>query len=161
VRYRSLTAGIALVLAVLACNVPTDEVVGKYRLVATKPDKKDLIGTWIIDGPTIKDMRKRGGYDVSQPTGLVLRDDDSFAMTNMPDWYRNGAGESGHTLLNLSGEWSLDNSYGGYWSVSLKAQEFAPRMEIREPRYASLPRYLLQIVIGDPDSREFMRFTKR
>ena len=148
-------------LAVLACNFPTDEFVGRYRLVATKPDKKDLIGTWVIDGPTIEYMRIRGGYDVSQPTGLVLRDDDSFAMTNMPDWYRNGFGESGHCLLSLTGQWSLDNANGGYWSVGLKAPEFAPRMDIREPRYASQPRYILEIVIGDPDSGDVMRFTKR
>ena len=148
-------------LAVLACNVPTDEYIGQHRLVTNRPDENDLIGTWVIDGPTIEDMRTEGGYDVSRPTSLTLRHDHSFEMTNMPDWYRNGFGESGHTLLNLSGQWSLDNADGGYWSVGLKAAEFAPRMQIREPRYASQPRYVLHIVISDPDSGHFMRFIKR
>jgi hypothetical protein len=152
--------GIVLVLGALSCNFPTDEHTGRFRLVATKPDKKDLVGTWIIDAPTIKYMRTHGGYDVSQPTSLVLRDDDSFAMTNMPDWYKAGSGESNQVLGNLAGSWDFDDSRGGFWAVALRASEFAPYIEIREPRYASQPRYVLQIVIGDPDSRNFMRFTK-
>jgi hypothetical protein len=151
---------ILLVLFLTSCNVPVDEYVGSYRLVTNKPDRLDLIGKWIIDQATVKDMRVRGKYEVSRPTEIVLRADDSFEMINMPDWYQHGSGESHGGLLNFTGRWSL-NGDNGFWRVYLNVPtQFAPYFDLREPRYKSQPRYLLEIVLGDPDSGERMTFVK-
>jgi hypothetical protein len=146
-------------LFLTACHVPVDEVVGRYKIVTRKPEKGDLVGTWVINQPTIDFMRTRGRYDVSRPTQIVLREDDTFDLTNMPDWYDDGFGESHGELRNLLGKWSLHNDGG--WQIGLEAQRFAPLLVLREPRYASQPKYYLQIVIGDPDSGEDMIFVKQ
>ena len=60
--------GLALVtlltLFLVSCNVPVDEFVGRYRMVERKPNRAELIGTWVIDQSTIEDMRDRGRYDL-------------------------------------------------------------------------------------------------
>ena len=157
----ALTLITLIALFLSACHVPVDEVVGRYRLVREKPDRIALIGTWVIDQATFEDMRTRGRYDVSQPTEVILRDDDSFEMTNLPDWYQDGFGESHGGLVNLAGNWSLDE-FNGFWGVKLVAPaRSAPYLDLREPRYTGQPRYLFEIVIGDPDSGEAMRFVKK
>jgi hypothetical protein len=151
---------ILLVLFLVSCNVPVDEYVGRYRLVTNKPDRLDLIGTWIIDQATVKDMRMRGKYEVSRPTEIVLRADDTFEMINLPDWYQDVSGKSHGGLVSLSGKWRL-NGDNGFWRVGLDVPtQFAPYFDLREPRYKSQPRYLLEIVLGDPDSGERMTFLK-
>jgi hypothetical protein len=160
-RKSKFTLIILFALFLTSCNAPVGEFVGRYRLVTRKPDRKDLIGTWVIDQATIEFMRARGQYDVSRPTRITLHDDDSFEMTDMPDLYRAGSAESPGGLVNFAGKWGLEDT-NGYWSVELTAlTQVAPRLYLREPRYASQPRYLFEIILGDPDSGEGMMFTRK
>jgi hypothetical protein len=151
---------ILFALFLTSCNVPVDEFVGRYRLVTRKPDRKDLIGTWVIDQATTEDMRTRGRYDVSRPTRITLHDDDSFEMTDMPDWYQDVSGKPHGGLVNLNGKWSL-NGDNGFWKVWLASPTQFVQLYLREPRYASQPRYLFEIILGDPDSGEGMMFTRK
>lgn len=147
-----------LVLTFVSCNAPVDLYVGPYRLVTTKPDAKNLVGRWIIDSTTVKDLQTNG-YKLSEPTTIVLHPDETFSLINMPDLYKSSA-DTNHQFVSLAGKWSLQNEYG-HWSVALSASERTPRLELWEPRYNSEPKYQLRVLIGDPDSRHFIVFEKR
>src|SRR5260221_13648523 len=58
-----------------------------------KPNRTDVIGTWVPTPTTIKDLKERGGYVISKHE-LILRADRTFAMVNMPDWWSGGFGQS-------------------------------------------------------------------
>jgi hypothetical protein len=152
-----------LVALCLACNVPVDEYVGRYRMVTQKPEKADLIGVWVIDQATFEDMKARDAYHPSRPTEIVLRGDDSFELTNMPDWYKDGFGESHGQVVNLTGKWRVTGN-NGFWTVELEAVVGAlePQLVLREPRYGSQPRYLIEMDRGDlDDSSDTIRFFKK
>lgn len=160
-RSRATLGLVILVSLFLACcNVPVDEYVGRYRMVTQQPEKADLVGVWVVNQATFEDMKARDGYQPSGPTELVLRDDASFQLTNMPDWYKD-FGESHGQVVNLSGKWVIEKSHG-FWTVGLEAIDTVePQLILREPRYGSQPRYLMDIDRGDPDFRDRIQFTKK
>jgi hypothetical protein len=79
----------------------------------------------------------------------------------MPDWYQS-SGESHGQVVNLTGKWSVRGS-NGFWTVELDAAgTLAPQLVLREPRYGSQPRYLIEIDRGDlDDSSDTIRFDKK
>lgn len=158
---RSLLTILLLLLVPTSCHIPLDEAVGPYRTVENRPDHADLVGTWTIDQPTIKFMKSRGSFDGSRPTKLVLKHDGSFVLSRMPDWSPNGGIESLGALKDLEGRWNL-YEINSCWTINLHdaTNQWTPQLWLREPRYRSTPKYLLQIIIGDPDSRESMIFLR-
>jgi len=158
---RSILTIFVALFVLTACNFPLDESVGPYRMVEHRPDRADLLGTWTIDSPTMKFIKSRGGFDVSRPTRLVLRDDDSFVLTRIPAWIASGRSEPDDASMDFEGRWNLDEM-DGYWRIILNdsTSNSKPQLSLREPRYRSTPKYMLLIIIGDPDSRESMIFLK-
>ena len=71
-----------------------------------KPNRTDVIGTWVPTAATINDLKQRGGYVISKHE-LVLRADGTFAMVNMPDWWSDGFGQSKKTFESGSGKWQF------------------------------------------------------
>lgn len=154
---------VSLVLLVtISCNIPLDEAVGPYRFVENRPDRADLVGTWTIDAATIAFMKSEGGYDVSQPTSLILKDDGTFVLTRLPDWIENGRYRSRGLLSDRGGHWNLFERNGS-WTISLNdsTNPQTPTLWLREPRYHSTPKYKLLVIIGDPDSRESLIFLRQ
>jgi hypothetical protein len=126
------------------------------RLTRDEPNDLDLVGTWIPDKSTADDMRERGGYDGSAATKIILRADGSAEFINMPDWLIETDSSSEKRLWSESGTWKKSRE-GTLWTVKFRSVN---------NRYMSLdllnqkPPYELSIVLGDPDSYEFMTFTK-
>src|SRR5262249_50031885 len=58
-----------------------------------EPARSDIVGVWTPTEKTLRDIRKRGHYE-SVAHKIVLSDDGTFAMVNMPDWWTDGFGES-------------------------------------------------------------------
>jgi len=124
-----------------------------FELTRIEPRKADITGTWLPDEQTIRDMREAGGYTPAS-TKIILRDDGSAEMVNMPDWLINIGGHSQKGFFSESGAWTLSRE-GAFWRV-----EFISTRK----RYMTLdisyqkPPHKLSMVLGDPDSAQFMTF---
>src|SRR5262245_26385196 len=72
-----------------------------------RPNKSDLIGTWIPTAATVRLMRDEGGYNTSNhDTKIVLKDDGSLEMDDIPDWWFSGiTGRSSRTFRSAAGTW--------------------------------------------------------
>jgi len=145
-----------LLLGGCSCGIELSEL----TFTRTKPDRSDLVGTWIPTANTIKDMKERGGYAISNHE-LTLQVDGSFTMTNMPDWWTDGFGESKTNFVSGSGTWELDEEKivrnWKVWRIFLKSPEFGTSIHVRKQK----PPYLIHITLGDPDSGLSMLFERR
>jgi len=125
-----------------------------------KPVRSDLVGTWVPTSDSLSDLQKRGGYIISKHE-LTLREDGSFSLLNMPDWWLNDFGESRHGFDSGSGTWSLTQN--GNWQVYLTFKKLRSWTAFGAPlnlRRQKSP-YLIHIYVGDPDDWHAMLFERR
>lgn len=144
-----------VLMSLLASCRPTFDQLNHTR---KRPEKSDLVGTWVLDPPTLELLRKRGGYDTSIQTSLVLKTDGTFNLLSMPDWWSDGFGQSHGGFEEHAGTWTT-SKYGenGIWQLELRASSGT--------RFANLigqsAPYRLEFVIGDADNNVSMTFTKQ
>ena len=126
----------------------------------TKPNPSDLVGTWVPTDATIKDMKEQGAYTISIHQ-LILRADGTFEMINIPDWWKDGFGQSKKGFESGLGKWQLyeDRDPWTVWAVELEFPNFVVPNQIHVRRQK--PPYLLHVTVGDPDSGHVMLFEKK
>jgi hypothetical protein len=121
-----------------------------------EPNKNDLVGTWTPDQATLEDMKKRGGYDITKVTMLVIKSDGSLEIINMPDWWEAPFGDSQGRMGSHSGSWSIYND-SMCWTVAIKYSDRASFLNL----IGNKPPYKMEIILGDPDSGHSMIFVKQ
>lgn len=143
-----------LVLGPLACRVPTLDQLNYTR---NEPKKSDLLGTWVPNQSSLREMESSGGYDTSVQPKLILKADGTFELVNMPDWWDNGFGRSNKSFQDYSGSWGL-STYGntGRWDIDLKSLSRMRSVNL----IGQSPPYRIEFIIGDPDSSVSMIFEK-
>ena len=123
----------------------------------SKPDEEDLIGTWTATKGTIRDIKDRGGYSQSDPK-LILSADGTCTVTDMPDWWRGGFGESHKQFESGSGKWNIEKDEN-VWKIYVLALKLpAGHQAVHLARQK--PPYQLHITLGDPDSGNYMLFER-
>lgn len=154
-RYRRKTVLVFLVaLLFLGCRPPTLDQLNYTR---TRPKKADLVGIWIPNKSSLEYMQKNGGYDPAIQPKFVLRDDETFELSNMPDWWDNGFGESNKGFQSYSGKWIINDFKEGFWKIELRPPSGTRVIDI----IGQSPPYYLEFTIGDPDENNAMKFTKQ
>jgi len=124
-----------------------------------RPHESDLVGTWVPNQNTLRDMRNRGRYPIEQGrTSLILRADGKFEMLDMPDWWRDPFGRPHGHLESSSGTWKLkENSTGPVWEIELQFPTWWTTTALRNEK----PPYFIHFTIGDPDNGEAMTFIRK
>jgi hypothetical protein len=143
-----------------ACHANIGELFRPYQRVSKEPGRKDIVGIWVPDKDTLDDMQERGGYNVSVPTQIIIRDDGGFEMLNMPDWWNNTYGKSYKGFYDLSGHWDLSN-ISGYWEIGLKQSGNYRTINLVEHKTKDNPRYYIELIIGDADEGHEMIFVRK
>ena len=144
-----------------ACNIPLGNLLSSYGCVSAQPNKEDIVGVWMPNEATVEDIRTRGRYNPTVTTKLDFRSDGSFGMQNMPDWWKNGFGESYGSFESNSGTWKLSNVSGTCWQIDLTFPNLGTGVGLLEHRFSGRPRYVIEVILGDPDSGEEMIFVRR
>ena len=152
-RYLSSVALTGILL--VACG---DPYLSNYT--AAKPNESDLVGTWVPDKETVKDIRDRGGYDIDRASiKLILGSDGSFEMVDIPDWWREPFGRSQGRLQSDRGTWRLkEHSPGSWWELALN---FPGWGGTAVPLRRAKPPYLIHFTLGDPDAGHAMTFERQ
>lgn len=137
--------GVMLLASVsLSCNV----WLRRPPFTTVEPNKADFVGTWIPDASTLKEMHRKGGYASSAKTSLVLRNDATFDLSNMPDWWSAGSSESHGRFNQYSGNWSISRMYSHFWHLNLVSTWEARDVDL----FGQNPPYRIAFRIGDPDN---------
>jgi len=159
-RFAQIFLIVSLALCVSSCVVNLGRVFSSYNYTSTQPNQNDIVGVWIADEATLKDMRERGKYAATVPPKLIFQADGNFKMENMPDWWKDGFGESRGGLEANSGTWKLSKS-NCCWSIYLKFPSLVTGIGLLEHRFNGKPKYLVEVILGDPDSGNEMVFVKQ
>jgi len=148
-----LTGVLLLALMSLSCNV----WLKRPPFTTAEPNKADFVGTWVPDAPTLKRMQSKGGYASSVKTSLMLRNDATFELSNMPDWWSTQASESHGRFDQYSGNWSISQSDSHFWYLRLDSTKVVRIAALFDQR----PPYRIAFGIGDPDNDQWMIFEKQ
>ena len=105
-RFTQIFVIIIFALIFSSCVVPLDKVFSCYGSASSEPTKDE-----IVDEATFDDMRERGKYIVNIPPKFIFQSDGKFKMENMPDWWKDGFGQSHGGFETNSGTWKL-SKYG-------------------------------------------------
>jgi len=123
----------------------------------TKPNEADLVGTWTATKETVRDIKDRGGYAKSDPK-LILAADGTCAVTDMPDWWRGGFGESHREFESGQGKWQIeeDDNVVKIYVLGLELPTGHQTVHLARQK----PSFQIHITLGDPDSGNYMLFER-
>jgi hypothetical protein len=152
-RATSIAGAIALALLLGGCLKPIP-VWREWQFTRSQPAEEDVVATWRPTAETLREIRNRGGYLMAEPE-LILREDHTFIMRNMPDWWRDGFGKSHGTLESGDGKWNLA-SEDHVWVIRLHFPTLGTSVHL----YRRHSPYLIFIRIGDPDTGDAMFFER-
>ena len=106
-------------------------------------------------------MEDEGGYEISTHT-LTFRDDGTFELVNMPDWWRL-RGRSTGGFISSAGTWEV-KEYSGGWEIYV---HFASLPDYPDGLYTVFdiggrePPYYIWMYAGDPDAGRVMVFERQ
>lgn len=127
-----------------------------FKYTREEPAREALVGVWLPDEHTARDMKERGRYDTSAfPTKLIFNADGSFEMVNMPDWWADGYGQSQGSFHSARGQWRVARR-GEFWGIELASANGTTEMRLTGQE----PPYQIEIVLGDPDTGQSMFFSR-
>jgi hypothetical protein len=126
-------------------------------LTTAEPNRAVFVGTWLPDASTLKDLHSKGGYASSVKTSLVLRNDGTFELSNMPDWWSTPTSESHGKFDHYSGNWSISQRNSHLWQLTLVSTEVARVVDL----FDQTSPYRIAFRIGDPDNNQWMIFEKQ
>ncbi len=135
-----------------------------------RPKQADVAGVYRPTTRTDQFLRARKGY-AERDTYVTLARDQSCKISNMPDLWLDGFGESRGGFDSYKGTWRLTKHTNG-WGVYLRLSWIGGASKGQKDRESILvydrmmlagerPPYRLQFIIGDPDSGESLEFEKR
>jgi hypothetical protein len=126
-----------------------------------KPAQEDIVGVWSPTPACLEWMREKGGYRISTHT-LTFRQDGTFKMTNMPDWWLN-FGDSNGGFYSGSGTWKIDR-VSDKWAIDVQLTSFSSYQNVFGTSFGlsgQKPPYQIYVGVGDPDNADFMVFERQ
>jgi hypothetical protein len=153
------------ILRLIVCAVLTQVAVGYLcgcdQVAMGCPSAHDLVGTYRLTKKSQDFLKRRKDYALVPTCEIELGPDSAIVIRNLPDCAGNGFGTSGNRYLSGGGRWELAKAFLGYeiHSDIKKGGTLAsgPWVVIRGWK----PRYELEVVVGDPDSGESLRYARQ
>jgi len=148
---------LTLILCFLLSGCPAVDL-QELDFTRKKPEIQDLVGVWVPTKETAKEILERGRYP-SANTYLELRDDNTFVIHEMPDWWSDSAGESHGKFESRSGTWTLkeDENVWTIWRISLRTEDSGSSVTV----YRQKAPYQLFFRLGDPNEGDAMFFERK
>ena len=148
-----LFCAVVLMLSSLMCALPNPQNAGfDTRL---KVQSTDLTGKYAPIGSTLQLIRDKGRYKAVE-SYVILSLDDTFEMSNMPDWWRTPGGEPKGGFDSGRGKWSIAKNKDWYevrfeFSSPAGLKGTATLVGDRAPQQ-------LWFYVGDPKDERIMIF---
>ena len=143
-----------------ACNVPLGELLTTYGC-AKEAKRDDIFGGWVPDRATLKEIHERGKYSSAISPKIVFREDGGFELSDMPNWVWNRYDKPNPDggLTSLTGKWSL-SSPDGCAQVNLSYTGTTGSLPLLQRRIRQEPIFIIEFILGDPDSGDKMIFVR-
>ena len=125
----------------------------------TEPKAKDLVGVYLPDATTLKDIRERGHYPDAS-ISIILRDDGTFSCTNIPDWWMADFGKTSGRFIDAIGTWKVARQQS-FWQIELEWISSDTGHQTSINLVGMKAPFILRIYLGDPDEGKVMQFIKQ
>lgn len=155
---KATVLGVFLLLTFYLCKSLSSEPTNPPR---RKPAQEDIVGVWSPTPACLEWMQEEGGYRISAHT-LTFRQDGTFKMTNMPDWWLN-FGDSSGGFYSGSGTWKIDR-VNDKWAVDVHFTSFSSYQNGFGTSFGlsgQKPPCRIYVRVGDPDDADLMVFERR
>jgi hypothetical protein len=144
-------AAVALGASLPACD----------QVLVREPRPAAVAGSYQLTRESREFLTLRRTYGSIPDAALDLRSDGTLVVANVPDCAVNLSGDSGGRFLSGRGTWQIRKAYMGYevwWTI-------APGGSLPEGGYTTAlrrrsPPYELELMVGDPDSGERVRYER-
>ena len=126
-----------------------------------EPQTKDLVGVYLPDAATLKDIRERGHYS-ERAISISLSADGTFTCTDIPDWWPDSFGKPSGGFITKTGHWKPIRERG-YWVMGFDTS-LGARFAVADASVylvGAKPPFILRLYLGDPDEGKVMQFAKR
>ncbi len=132
----------------------------------TKPNRKDLVGTYVPDADTMTLISKEGHYS-QVASSISLLEDGTIIIENIPDWWRIFEGPQGG-FDSGRGTWKIEK-HQEWWALGAaftNTEQFAslknklPGLGTEMMLIGEKPPYKIHLTVGDPDAGVGMQFVK-
>jgi len=146
-----------------SCFSPVDETV--YKPITSKPNIQQLAGKWKADSGSYVLIKKKKVYKIDS-LYLVLHEDSTFEVVNLPDCVADGLGNPVKGKLhNTSGSWEIENTRSNRksWNVGLNfshSELYKNGLRTEYALYMKDSKFVLICFVGDPDQGEQLLFVK-
>ena len=131
-----------------------------YGCIDKDPDKNEIVGTWIADKETLKDMSARGSYTSFMMQKLIFHENGKLEMLDLPDWWNKGDGKSFQGFESYEGNWEFSRQGASCAEVNIHYLSNFTNLNFLESRFGAEPKYIITKYIGDPDSDNMTTFVK-
>lgn len=140
-------------LGVLMCSVMVFSAEGT-RL---SPTKEDLIGIWVPEAKSMREIENRAKNKASPE--IELRSRGGFAVVNIPSWWRNVFGQPAGRFSGIAGgEWALkDGKDGPELLLEHKPNGLSMVLSVEGQK----PRYFILLHVGGTADNVPVRFYRR
>jgi hypothetical protein len=150
-----------------ACNVPVGDLATTYGC-AKDAKRHNIVGTWAPDQETLKEIQERGKYSSAVSPKIIFREGGAFELNDMPNWVWDGDDKPNGGFKSLSGEWSI-SSPDGCAEIGLRHTDLSTasgtttvgRLTLLQRRIHREPIFIIEILLGDPDSGDKMIFVRK
>ncbi len=152
---------VALVFIITFCGL-CNLSLSDPSLPVKKPSTDNIVGIWEPTEMSLQSMSEEGNYEISTHT-IEFKDDGTFKMVNMPDWWVNSFGESTGGFYSGNGTWEISKRQSA-WEIVL---DFNTLTNYPNGLITSFllrgrkPPYNITIFLGDPDSFDVFVFERK
>jgi hypothetical protein len=153
----SVASGCCLLVILLGCAGFGGPSFDENRYPANQPADADVAGVYHPTGATAA-MIAKGGYPPKEIV-IVLDPGGNARLQNIPDWWRDGFGNSHGGFDNWTGSWKVTQNGNGRWELLLVLENpggFATSVYL----VGLQAPYLIGLVVGDPDNQREMQFER-
>ena len=121
--------------------------------------KSDLVGIWEPTEETRQFILKSGKYE-NKIIQIKLGDNDSIEILNIPDWWKDGFGQSHGKFETILGSWKLELDTSMRFlpvcKISISTNNYVTSFNM----YRQTPPYGIFIGVGDPNDGKAMIYEK-
>ncbi len=121
-----------------------------------EPAVQDLAGSYFPSKETAAFVRGKMG-DRQLTSRIILRDDHTFHIENVPDWMKASKPSETGDLATRKGTWKIEEK-DRRWLLAITYQDGA-RAILRLHR--DQPPYRIHLTLGDPMAGQVLEFVKR
>lgn len=152
------------VVRAILLTLPLAGLAGCDDVPDKAPTTVEVAGSYVLADDSARFLVRKMGYATAPNSSLILGSDGTLAVQNIPAVYPLGEVAGRGLVSSGTGTWLVKRSTDGYGvELTIEAGGTMPRAIYSSTSMllkGHAPPYVIEFLIGDPDSGQSMKFVK-